>query len=46
MSWPAFLAAVLALPLLGAGAAFHPSVRSENGRWRASRRRSRWGPSP
>ena len=29
MSWPAFLAAVLALPLLGAGAAFHPSVRSE-----------------
>jgi len=30
MSWPAFLAAVLALPLLGAGAAFHPSVRSES----------------
>ena len=29
MIWPAFLAAVLALPLLGAGAAFHPSVRSE-----------------
>ena len=30
MTWPAFLAAVLALPLLGAGAAFHPSVRSES----------------
>ena len=30
MSWPAFLAAALALPLLGAGAAFHPSVRSES----------------
>jgi hypothetical protein len=30
MSWPLFLAAVLALPLLGAGAAFHPSVRSES----------------
>lgn len=29
MSWPVFLAAVLALPVLGAGAAFHPSVRSE-----------------
>lgn len=29
MSWPRFLAALLALPLLGAGAAFHPSVRSE-----------------
>jgi len=28
MSWPLFLAALLALPLLGAGAAFHPSVRS------------------
>jgi hypothetical protein len=29
MSWPRFLGALLALPLLGAGAAFHPSVRSE-----------------
>jgi len=30
MSWPGYLAAMLALPLLGAGAAFHPSVRSES----------------
>jgi len=29
MTWPLFLAAVLAIPLLGFGAAFHPSVRSE-----------------